>query len=262
MKRLLSIVLFCVLVPCAYGETINYDGGDKYVGEVSNGVPHGQGTYTFAHGDKYIGEWKNFLYHGHGMFRLADGAKYIGEFKDDKKHGQGTYIWVGGSKYIGEWKDGNKWTGTEYTADGSVQGIYTGGIYEAEVHTCVNRRDYIEDGKNMIDCEFADGERYVGGFENGAWNGQGTYFYASGAKYIGEYKDGLSHGHGTYIHASGEKYIGEFKDELKHGYGTNMYVGGDKYIGEYKDGNKWNGTSYTADGTVRGTHSNGEWIAK
>ena len=58
MKRLLSIVLFCVLVPCAYGETINYDDGGKYVGEVSNGVPHGQGTYTFANADKYIGEWK------------------------------------------------------------------------------------------------------------------------------------------------------------------------------------------------------------
>lgn len=37
MKRLLSIVLFCVLVPCAYGETINYDDGSKYVGEWKDG---------------------------------------------------------------------------------------------------------------------------------------------------------------------------------------------------------------------------------
>ena len=97
MKRLLSIVLFCVLVPCAYGETINYDGGDKYVGEVSNGVPHGQGTYTFASGDKYVGEISN-----------------------DRPHGHGTFIWTDGSKYIGEYKDGKPWKGTEYDKDGNV----------------------------------------------------------------------------------------------------------------------------------------------
>ena len=107
MKRLFAILLFCVLVPCAYGETINYDDGDKYVGEVSNGVPHGQGTYTFVNGDKYIGEWKNFLYHGHGMFTLAHGAEYIGEYKDDLKHGHDTYTWadgtVKGTFSNGEW---------------------------------------------------------------------------------------------------------------------------------------------------------------
>ena len=104
MKRLLSIVLFCVLVPCAYGETINYGGGDKYVGEVSNGVPHGQGTYTFAHGEKYVGEWKNFLYHGQGNHTLANGDKYIGEFKDDLRS-----------------------NGTQYDTDGTVIGIYSNG---------------------------------------------------------------------------------------------------------------------------------------
>ena len=104
MKRLLSIVLFCVLVPCAYGETINYDDGSKYVGEVSNGVPHGQGTYTFANGDKYIGEWKNFLYHGQGMFTYASGEKYVGEYKDD-----------------------NRWNGTIYNVDGIVNGTYSNG---------------------------------------------------------------------------------------------------------------------------------------
>ena len=120
MKRLLSIVLFCVLVPCAYGETISYDNGDKYIGEVSNGVPHGQGTFTFANGDKYVGEWKNFLYHGHGTFIYFDGAKYIGEWKDDKRFGHGTFTYAIGDKYIGEHKDGNPWNGTEYDKDGNV----------------------------------------------------------------------------------------------------------------------------------------------
>jgi len=29
-----------------------------------------------------------------------------------------------------------------------------------------------------------------------------------------------------------------------------------------KDDTPWNGTEYNADGTVSGTYSNGEWIAK
>ena len=46
MKRLFAIVLLCVLVPCAYGETIPYGAGGEFVGEVSNGMPHGWGTYA------------------------------------------------------------------------------------------------------------------------------------------------------------------------------------------------------------------------
>ena len=132
MKRLLFIVLFCVLVPSAYGETINYDNGDKYVGEVSNGVPHGHGTYFYAHGDKYIGEYKDGLQHGHGTYIYATGDKYIGEWKDDLEHGHGTYIWANGAKYIGEYKDNIEWNGVYYNADGTVRGTYSNGEWIAK----------------------------------------------------------------------------------------------------------------------------------
>ena len=60
MKHLFAIVFICgIFIPYAYGETINYDSGDKYVGDVSNGVPHGQGTFFFPNGTKYVGEWKD-----------------------------------------------------------------------------------------------------------------------------------------------------------------------------------------------------------
>ena len=91
MKKWLAIVGFCVfLIPCAYGETINYDNGDKYVGNVVNGLPHGQGTYT-----------------------RSSGQKYVGEFKDGKKHGQGIFAFPDGYQYIGEWRDGKPWEGIE-----------------------------------------------------------------------------------------------------------------------------------------------------
>jgi len=46
----------------------------KYEGEIKNGFPNGQGTFT-----------------------LNDGEKYVGEFKDGKSHGQGTYTFKKGN---------------------------------------------------------------------------------------------------------------------------------------------------------------------
>ena len=67
MKRLFAIVFLCgFLIPYSYGETITYDNGDKYAGDVSNGAPQGHGTYTFASGDNYVGKFWNDSPYGHG----------------------------------------------------------------------------------------------------------------------------------------------------------------------------------------------------
>ena len=72
----LVLFLVCVFAFNSYADevTIDYWGG-SYTGEVSNGVPHGHGTYT-----------------------SPDGATYVGEFMNDKAHGQGTYTWPDGAK--------------------------------------------------------------------------------------------------------------------------------------------------------------------
>ncbi|MDP7518502.1 MAG: hypothetical protein QGI31_06690 [Dehalococcoidia bacterium] len=60
MKRLFAIVFLCgFLIPYAYGETISYSDGSKYVGELSNGVWHGYGTYSKFDGRKFVGEYKD-----------------------------------------------------------------------------------------------------------------------------------------------------------------------------------------------------------
>ena len=83
MKHLFAIVFICgIFIPYAYGETINYDSGDKYVGDVSNGVPHGQGTYTLANGDKYVGEFKDSLPVGLGTMTYPNGKVVKGIWKD------------------------------------------------------------------------------------------------------------------------------------------------------------------------------------
>jgi len=83
----------------------NWDIG-KYEGEIKNGSPNGQGTFT-----------------------LNDGEKYVGEFKDGKSHGQGTYTWSDGRKYVGEWKDGKPWNGTEYDKNGNVTSKFVNGKF-------------------------------------------------------------------------------------------------------------------------------------
>ena len=70
----------------------------KYVGDIRNGGPNGQGTLIFPDGDKYVGKFKDGVYHGQGTYTFHDGAKYVGEFKDGKKWNvtwydqQGNYV--------------------------------------------------------------------------------------------------------------------------------------------------------------------------
>ena len=79
-------------------------GEGKYIGEIENELPNGQGTFTKSNGEKYEGEWKDGL-----------------------MHGQGTYNWLYGKKYVGEWKDGEKWNITNYDRYGNIMGKWVNG---------------------------------------------------------------------------------------------------------------------------------------
>ena len=108
------------------GELVYYEEGDddnegKYVGEIDNGEPNGQGTFIWSDGTKYVGEYKNGLPNGHGTETWSDGSKYVGEFKDGKYHGQGTITWSDGTKYVGEYKDNKRWNGIYYDQYGNIR---------------------------------------------------------------------------------------------------------------------------------------------
>lgn len=82
MKCLFAIVLFCILVPSVYGETLTYDRA-TYVGEVQNGNPHGQGTLTLDDGSEMTGEWKNgHLHNGFGYGSKGELKAYIKDGED------------------------------------------------------------------------------------------------------------------------------------------------------------------------------------
>lgn len=48
--------------------------------------------------------------------------------------------------------------------------------------------------------KYANGDRYVGEFENGEPSGQGTYTWSDGRKYVGEFRLGKRTGKGRMIY--------------------------------------------------------------
>ena len=130
-----------------------YEEGDdkkdrKYVGNVDNGKPNGQGIETSPEGEKYEGEWKDGEKHGQGIFTSSAGSRYVGEFRDNKRNGYGTFTWPDGGKYEGEWRNG------VFHGQGTVI--------------------------------LADGEKYVGEWKEGEKHGQGVYSFLDESKYKGE----------------------------------------------------------------------------
>ena len=49
-----------------------------------------------------------------------------------------------------------------------------------------------------------DGTKYVGEWQDGKYNGQGTLTYPDGQKYVGEFKDFLPDGKGVLFKVNGE----------------------------------------------------------
>jgi len=200
---------------------VNWDIG-KYEGEIKNGSPNGQGTFTLNDGEKYVGEFKDGKSHGQGTYTFKKGNKFVGGWKDGKRNGQGSITWSDGKKYLGEWKNG------KYNGQGTLT--------------------------------LPNGEKYVGGYKNGERSGQGTFNFSDGEKFVGEWKNGKKNGQGTFTFPNGEKYVGEWKNGEKNGQGTYTWSIGDEYIGEYKDDKRWNGIYYDQNGNSIGEYVNGKEI--
>ena len=130
--------------------------GERYIGEMKNGLKHGKGTLYY---DKYDKTQK---------------FKYEGEFKDDVLEGKGTIFWRDGDKYEGDFKKGIK--------DG--KGIYSyinGDRYEGEF------KNELKEGKGIY--SYINGDRYEGEFKNGKIEGNGTMYFKNGEVAKGYWKN-------------------------------------------------------------------------
>ena len=93
--------------------------------------------------------------------------------------------------------------------------------------------DYILEGMGSLIVP--KGERYVGEFKEGKYNGKGTEFFPNGSKYEGNWKYGNFNGQGTYTFSNGKSFFGVWKDSAPwniSGYNENgefvIYVDGKK----------------------------------
>lgn len=80
---------------------------------------------------------------------------------------------------------------------------------------------------------YADGARYEGDFLAGKPHGRGILQFANGNKYLGHWDDSYRQGEGRLVFAEGHEYKGEFLRNAFHGYGVMTYANGDRYEGQW-----------------------------
>ena len=144
------LVVIAMGSPIAFGATIDYGNGSRYVGDVDDGKPHGRGTKyrssgivdyegEWVHGERdgwereYFGDGKQLHYEGEyrkgrreglGRMYYRNGNKrYEGQRIKDKRHGWGTLYYRNGPiRYEGQWQtDKRHGWGIEYNEDGSIK---------------------------------------------------------------------------------------------------------------------------------------------
>ena len=176
---------------------VQFPNGDRFEGEMKDGVFHGWGAYTYGNGDRYEGAFRHDTKCGRGSLAFHNGDLYTGAFTNDLMNGRGTLIYHNGNKYVGGFKDG------------------------------------LRHGDGVL--YFENGDVYKGAFEADARTGSGTYIFSDGAKYVGEFRDGKRHGRGRYIYPGGEEYVGAFRHGKKHGEGVCVYPNGVQLKGFWED---------------------------
>ena len=80
----------------------------RYYGEIKNGKPNGQGTFTFHDEEVHIGNFVDGQIHGFGTQKGGKnrpGYSYAGDFRNGKKHGHGKESNGNGSHYKGYWEN-------------------------------------------------------------------------------------------------------------------------------------------------------------
>lgn len=76
--------------------------GGTNSGELSDGLPNGEGTWTKAVGQQYVRQSKDGFWRGEGAYTGADGSTNIGKYKNGKRNGQSAWTHPDSRKYVGE----------------------------------------------------------------------------------------------------------------------------------------------------------------
>ncbi|GAB4499744.1 MAG: hypothetical protein OHK0019_37260 [Saprospiraceae bacterium] len=172
------------------------DGTNIQSGCISGDCKNGQGIFAYPDGSKYEGQFLKGKFHGQGVFYFANGDKYEGEFKENYPDGQGTRTYSADNhQESGEWRQG-EFVGSSLIESGKVgciQGDCSNGkgtyIYKEGSAKYVGEfKDDVPHGYGI--CTYANGDRYRGEWQEGAFGGRGTLFLRDGTVVDGYWRVG------------------------------------------------------------------------
>ena len=69
-------------------QQLKYNNGDRYIGQVVNGMPEGKGICYYNNGNRYEGDFRNGLKEGKGIYYHNNGDRTIVEFYNYKPIGK------------------------------------------------------------------------------------------------------------------------------------------------------------------------------
>lgn len=171
---------------------IEFDNGDVYEGDISNGMRHGNGRIVYRDGTSFEGEWVNDKIGAKGIYIDAKANKYTGDFLNGQRTGRGTLTGSLTGDVTGFWK-------------------YEGNFRDGEVH-----------GYAVFNLESSDGVKIYreGQWNNGELNGQGTMrteYSKQVSIYKGEFLNGKLHNGTREITTlvDGAKFISKFQNGIE-----------------------------------------------
>ena len=182
---------------------IIYENGDRFIGDLCQGLRQGRGALYESGGGKYEGQWESDKKHGVGMYMNCDYV-YDGEWKEDQRWGLGKEI-AGTSRYSGGFS-GNKYhgQGTYIDAEGS---IYEGDWVDGQRH-------------GIAHWQGVNGDSYTGEYKENNMHGEGQLRYSNGDIYSGQFVKGVREGIGQVLKSNGEIFKGIFRNGTETGPGS------------------------------------------
>ena len=146
---------------------------------------------TRAEHRRYSGQFRDNLRNGRGVQVYPNGDRYKGLFVADVRHGFGVQVYPNQDVYRGDWFDDQRvndvWTGIKH--------------YDAPQPATAPPKpsdpvpDYVPPALRV------KRDRYVGEFKGLNRHGQGVCEFADGSKYVGSWEDDMFEGHGTITYA-------------------------------------------------------------
>ncbi|OMJ67375.1 hypothetical protein SteCoe_35484 [Stentor coeruleus] len=189
-----------------------------------------QGVYTYLNGDVYKGSLLNFKKNKNGIMFYADGSTYKGNWLEDERNGFGVFTLKTGWYYQGEWRIG-KMDGIGLTSDNPSKYFYYKNNEKKSAFSPPDEVSY-------------EGEYIEGTLKHG----YGTYTYANGDKYIGYWENDKRQGNGEMIWATGQNYKGQWDNDEIKGEGTLKMTDGAIYSGNFDGIQNFKGTYNSPDG--------------